>query len=232
MADLDHFAELPDTFSGVVRLFPLPDLVLFPGAMQPLRVFEPRYRALLAESLEADKLIAMATLSPGWQADYEGRPKIWPFVCIGRVVAHSPQSNGESNILLAGLRRAKVRRELPKERPFREATVELVDDFYPDKSAAERGELRLRLVNCFRELLTKSEASQKQFDQLLSSDVSLGLLVDIVANSLNLNLEAKKRLLAEGNVDMRVAYLLGEIESGSKRQSPSQQPFPPPFSEN
>jgi Lon protease-like protein len=232
MADLEHFDELPDTFPGVVRLFPLPDLVLFPGAVQPLRVFEPRYRELLEESLAEDKIIAMATLNPGWQTDYDGRPDIWPFVCLGRVVANSSQPSGESNILLAGVRRARVTHELPAERSFRQATVELVNDEYPQQSAARRGELRLRLINCFREYLSKSSVSHKQFDQLLATDVSLGLLADIVAFTLNLDLETKKQLLGKGNVDERVEHLLGQIAPGTQSISTEAHPFPPPFSEN
>ena len=55
-----------ENFTGTVRLFPLPNLVLFPNVAQPLHVFEPRYRQLMADSLAADRLIAMALLQPGW----------------------------------------------------------------------------------------------------------------------------------------------------------------------
>jgi len=232
MADLEHFGDLPDTFSGEVRLFPLPDLVLFPGGMLPLRVFEPRYRDLLERSLAADRLITMATLQPGWQSDYDGRPEIWPFVCVGRVVAHSPQPGGESNILLAGLRRARVTRELPAEHSFRQATVELLADVYPQKTAAARGNLRRRLVDCFRLHVSKSSASDKQLDQILSADIPLGLLVDIIAFTLKLDLDAKKQLLAEANVDSRIEFLLGQIDSANRQKREKAKPFPPPFSDN
>ena len=52
----------PDEFSGQVRLFPLPNLVLFPHVIQPLRVFEPRYVDLLHDALATDRLITMALL--------------------------------------------------------------------------------------------------------------------------------------------------------------------------
>ena len=73
-------------FKGVVRLFPLPDLIMFPHVMQPLHVFEPRYRALLNDALNSDGLIAMSMLAPGWEADYEGRPPVLPYACLGKVV--------------------------------------------------------------------------------------------------------------------------------------------------
>ncbi len=48
---------------GRARLFPLPDLVMFPHVMQPLHIFEPRYREMLNEALDSDGLIAMSILA-------------------------------------------------------------------------------------------------------------------------------------------------------------------------
>jgi Lon protease-like protein len=47
------------SFPGTARLFPLPNLVLFPHVVQPLHVFEPRYRQLTADTLATDRLVAM-----------------------------------------------------------------------------------------------------------------------------------------------------------------------------
>ena len=54
-----NFEEHPDS----VRLFPIPGLVMFPHVMQPLHVFEHRYRALLADALKDDQLIALPVLA-------------------------------------------------------------------------------------------------------------------------------------------------------------------------
>jgi Lon protease-like protein len=69
------------TFCGVARLFPLPNVVLYPHVMQPLHIFEERYREMLEDALAGDKLIAMAMLEPGWEADYDSRPPISPDAC-------------------------------------------------------------------------------------------------------------------------------------------------------
>ena len=67
-------AGIPDDFDGLVRMFPLPNLVLFPHVIQALHIFEPRYCDLLTESLESDHLITMALLIPGWENHYKGKP--------------------------------------------------------------------------------------------------------------------------------------------------------------
>ena len=53
--------------AGMARLFPLPNMVLFPHVVQPLHVFEPRYRQMTADALAGDRLIAVTLLQPGWE---------------------------------------------------------------------------------------------------------------------------------------------------------------------
>ena len=58
----------------LIPLFPLPGVVLFPGAEMRLHVFELRYRTMVRDALSGERLIALATLSPGWERDYEASP--------------------------------------------------------------------------------------------------------------------------------------------------------------
>src|SRR5262245_58102592 len=95
-------------FGGTARLFPLPNMVLFPHVVQPLHVFEPRYRQMTADALAGDRLIAIVLLKPGWEAEYEGRPTLYPVACLGRVVADQLLPDGRYNLLVRGLSRMKV----------------------------------------------------------------------------------------------------------------------------
>ena len=65
---------LPGSFE--VPLFPLPNIVLLPGMVLPLHIFEPRYRKMLADALAGERLIARANLMDGWQSDYLGKPPV------------------------------------------------------------------------------------------------------------------------------------------------------------
>ena len=71
---------LPKDFRGEVRLFPLPNLVIFPGNVLPLHIFESRYKEMLEDALRRDELVTMATLTPGFEYDYYSRPPISPVV--------------------------------------------------------------------------------------------------------------------------------------------------------
>jgi ATP-dependent Lon protease len=222
----DDLSLVPENFTGQVRLFPLPNLVVFPHVMQPLHVFEPRYRAMIEEALAGDGLIGMALLAPGWETDYDGRPPLRPVGCLCRVATHHKTSEGSYNVLVLGLKRIVIARELPPDKLFREAQVELKNDEYPDAGEAGRLDLQARLLDSFKRVLPKIPEAQDQFDQLLGSNISLGMLTDIVAYTLDLELDFKERMLLETDVDGRATELLNYL-SRLRRLA-----FPPEFSLN
>src|SRR3954465_13931138 len=107
----EAFSSLTD-YMGTARLFPLPNLVLFPQVMQPLHIFEPRYRQMTADALAGDRFLALALLKPGWEPTYSGNPDIYPIACLGRIIADQRLPDGRYNILVRGLSRIEVVREL------------------------------------------------------------------------------------------------------------------------
>ncbi len=219
----------PQEFSGRARLFPLPDLVMFPHVMQPLHIFEPRYRELIAASLADDQLLAMAVLAPGWEGNYEGRPAVEPVACLTRIVTCRQLPDGRYNLFVLGLQRIAIARELPPERSYREAEVRLLDDVYPSATSLARSKLQEKLTTVFRQLLPSLSSNLEQFEQLLSGEISLGPLTDLVAFALTLPLEAKRQLLEEQAVDRRAKMLLAHLSDLVKLHVAT---FPPQFSVN
>ena len=235
---MSTFEDLPfsfEGFSGTVRLFPLPNLVLFPHVMQPLHVFEPRYRELLEDALAGDRLIAMAILAPGWERDYEGRPPLEPVACLGQITTYHQLEDGAYNVLLLGLRRVWLVQEVEPRASFREAEVELCEDFCPLQEATGRGTLRRRLRDAFVRVLPMLPDAQEQLDQLLGSDMSLGVLTDVISYMLDIDLAAKEELLAQVDVHRRAELLLGHLTAAATDCEPAGSGalvFPPQFSTN
>ena len=230
MSSSDKFQGLPEDFSGRVRLFPLPNLVMFPGVMQPLHLFESRYLEMMEDALADDMLIAMSLLRPGWEPDYESRPPLWNTTTIGRIVSHTQDDDGCYNLLLLGVQRASIVEELAPERAFRQAKVSLLEDRYPPTTADDRSQLQRRLLTTFRNTAPAGSAAGEQIEQLLGSEISLGMLADIIAFSSPLPLTVKQELLAETNVDLRAANLLASLDDLA-HDSP-RRPFPPNISDN
>jgi uncharacterized protein len=223
------------TFGGKARLFPLPNLVLFPYVMQPLHVSEPRYRDLLEDALAGDRLIAMAVLAPGWERNYEGRPAIHPTACLGRITACCRLADGTYNVLLLGLRRVKIVRELAAARRFREAEVEVREDVYPAQQAARRAGLQQALRQGLMRVLPTLPEANEQLDQLLDNDIPLGMLSDLIGYMLDIGLADKQALLDEPNVDRRAELLLAHLSVAAADLEPVGSAalyFPPHFSAN
>jgi Lon protease-like protein len=98
---------------ATIPLFPLPDVVLFPDVSLPLRIYEPRYRALMADALKGNRLIGMVLLQPGHEAEYEGRPPIFAIGCVGIITQEEQLPNGEYTFVLRGLQKFRVTGENP-----------------------------------------------------------------------------------------------------------------------
>jgi ATP-dependent Lon protease len=227
------FEPLTD-FRGVARLFPLPNLVLFPHAVAPMHIFEPRYVALVEDALAGDQLIGMALLSPGWEADYEGSPPVARVICVGRILTHARLPEGRFNLLLAGVQRAAIRRELPSGRLFREAQVELLEDFCPPSGAQRRERLREELRVAVAERLPAVVTVREQFEQMLSRPLALGTLVDVIAHAVGWPVEIKQQLLEELDVDRRATLLLQRLRrlNDEPTTDASRWTWPPRFSDN
>lgn len=219
-----------DGFSGRTRLFPLPNLVVFPHVVQPLHIFESRYVEMLEDAVAGDHLIAMGLLLPGWEGEYEGRPPVDPYVCLGRVLSHSPTKDDRYNILLGGIARAKVIRELPAKRSFREIEVEILHDVEPNTTTQQVNELQEELVAAFRRFVPDDSSANKQFGEILNQQSHLGTLTDLVSYSLPLDLAFRQTLLAELDVIQRTRLLLDQLKRHSEAED--DRPFPPEFSDN
>ena len=224
--------DFPGSFRGVVRLFPLPNLVLFPYVVQPLHIFEPRYRRMMADALNDDRLLAMALLKPGWEADYDKAPPIHPVVCVGRIFKEERLPDGRYNLLLHGLARALVLEEIAGDRPYRSARVRLVEEV-PAPPAAESG-LRRHLGEQMGRWFADQGPALAQLRQLLESTLPLGTLCDVFAFALPVGVEVKQGLLEEPRAEERVRRLLAHLEQAPPPPpAPSEQrPFPPSFSAN
>jgi len=141
-------APSPATLPAVIPIFPLEEATLFPHATRPLLIFEPRYRAMIADALKGDRIIGMVRLRPGFEAEYEGRPPIDPMGCAGRIIEYEQLPDGRYTILLQGLTRFRVTRE-EQGRSYRLAQVAAVaeatspDDRFALRTSRERLEALL-----------------------------------------------------------------------------------------
>jgi len=139
--------ELPDS----IPLFPLPDIGLFPGVTQPLHIFEPRYRAMIADALEGDRVIGMVMLRPGFEADYDGRPPVYAIGCAGTIENYELLPDGRYAVVLRGLVKFRILSEDQSQR-YRVANVEALPEVVDPAMRAKLPAQRERLVTLLLEV--------------------------------------------------------------------------------
>lgn len=121
MAELDR----PATRQRLA-VFPLAGAVLFPGMQLPLHIFEPRYRAMVSASLAGDRRIGMIQpRSLVSSLDESDTSALFDMGCVGRITDVEALDDGRYNILLEGLARFRVLRELDVSTPFRQIEAEI-----------------------------------------------------------------------------------------------------------
>lgn len=190
--------ERVEQASGELKVFPLPNVVLFPHLVVPLHVFEPRYRELVRDALATDGVLAMAQLSPGWQGDYEGRPELEPMVCAGIIVWHEEHADGRYDLLLQGVVRAKVISELAPEKRYREIEAELLPD--PPYTGPEEEALRQSVFQLSGGLPPPVAEGLLH----LAATSQGGALADVVAGTLSQDPDRRSALFEERDVQRRL----------------------------
>lgn len=106
-----------------ISIFPLPGAILLPGMQLPLHIFEPRYRALIGDALARDRLVGMVQPKGGGP-----QPALFDVGCLGRIEDVEALEDGRYNIVLEGLQRFTIVRELDASTAFRQVEAELWDE--------------------------------------------------------------------------------------------------------
>ena len=191
------------TLPATIPIFPLQDVVLFPNSTRPLHIFEPRYRAMVADALEGDSIIGIILLQPGNEAEYEGRPPVYAVGCAGVIIAAEELPDGRYNIILGGLVKFRVLSE-DASRPYRLAEVEALPEAVSDRP----------LLAQRRQQLEEALLSVSPGMQLPPSDLSDEEVVDGLSLVLPLEPAERQELLeADGPVERAlrlIRLLVGE----------------------
>jgi Lon protease-like protein len=188
-----------------VPIFPLPQAVLFPGALLPLHVFEPRYRAMLAYCLETHRAIVVARIPNPADVDDEGEPRFASVAGLGEIVEHQALADGRSNILLLGRSRVRLE-ERASDAPFRRARATLLTDTGTAVSAADRTALVAAATSFAGELHRHAE-----FTFALPPNAPLEAVADLCAHHLLFDAEIRQAVLEERDVGARVRRVATEL---------------------
>ena len=187
-------------------LFPLPNVVLFPNVFLPLHIFEPRYREMVADALEGDRIIGMTLLRPGWEGNYEGRPLVYPVGCAGLITNSERLPDGRYNIVLRGLAKFRILEE-DESRAYRLARVESLLETLSDADRDTMRDERRRL-----ESLLVPRPEGRGADSKMPPSMSDEDLINALAQYLELEPVEKQALLERDGLLARCRSLIELLE--------------------
>jgi uncharacterized protein len=185
--------RLPEEITPLA-IFPLPEITLFPHALLPLHIFEPRYRQMTADALAGSRIVAMTRIRPGHERDE--RPPVDSIAGLGHIIASDQLADGRYHLMLRGLCRIEIAAELPSALPYRQVTARrLVDDVSarPELLASTHAQL-LALCDQLAQVIPEGGDALRQLAHAVSSP---GGCADLVASALVRDAGERQALLEE-----------------------------------
>ena len=181
-------------------------VVLFPKAMMPLRIFEERYKKMLAERLEGDRIFAVVGERENVTQEEEHLELPYGVATAGLIRVSKENTDGTSFVLLQGLSRVKIV-SIDQEIPFRIINVEPIETIVDDSSNGLREKIIYQLE---RNLSLGGDVTKEMLDFLTPIEDNTSF-VDLAAYSLCKQSLRKQALLEVQNLGKRAQMLIDDL---------------------
>jgi len=197
---------------AALKVFPLPGVVLLPGAPAPFHVFEPRYRELFAAALEGDRVVAVPTSVHAGEA-MSARPELLPVAGLCVIVGEQQNDDGTWDVLLHCAARVALLEELERGASYRQFRAELVEDLYPPAgSKALQADVEALDQLCYKLIaLLPAESGVSRLTEALARMKDPAAMSDLVAAAAITEPAARYRVLAEPQVAKRLKMVDEEL---------------------
>jgi len=196
-----------------ISIFPLTGAVLYPGLHLPLRIFEPRYRAMITDSLARDRRIGM--IQPQRAGDDS---PLYLIGCLGRIDEVEALPDGCFNIVLEGESRFRVLRELDVTTPFRQIEGELLVENEDEVLAPVERALFEREARRFAD----AQGYEVDWESLVRLDDRT--LINSAAQIVPFDAAAKQALLEVSSLPARCELLVQLLQFFSRRDGDEDRP--------
>jgi|SRR5215471_1623079 len=189
---------------GEVPVMPLPGAVLFPHALLPLYIFEPRYRDMLQHALQRNRMFSVALIKPScpeWHAPED----FFHVATVGLIRACVGRSDGTSNLVLQGLRRVRFK-SFEQETPFPVAKIDILKS--TNSGSVETEALAEKVLELYRKLKRTERRLPPKVDRYLARLGDLEMLADLIASTFVDDPLRRQRMLEESSVNQRLRLLI------------------------
>ncbi|MEY2502081.1 MAG: ATP-dependent Lon protease [Verrucomicrobiota bacterium] len=206
---MDPTIPLPDH----VPVMPLPGALLFPNALLPLHIFEPRYQEMLELALREHRMFSVALIKPQ-RSQWKSTDDFFPVAGVGLIRACVGRGDGTSNLILQGLRRVRFS-GFEQTAPFPVARIEPLES--DASNSVETDALGAKVVELYSTLKTAGRQLPEKLDKYLSHLTDMEMLADLMAATFVNDPLRRQQLLEELSVNRRLRLLIQYLreETGS-----------------
>ena len=181
-----------------ISVFPLSNFIIFPNTSVPLNIFEPRYIEMINQSMKTDRIIGI--IQPKEQK--KNISELYTVGCAGKITNFNETSDGRYLIVINGISRFKILKEINNNKPYRECEVsfdEYSDDIQKNYNEVKFPDLELIFNNL--KSLFKKKGYMINFKELEKQ--SLDQTINALAMASPFSLEEKQVLLETINIKNR-----------------------------
>ena len=199
-------------FNGIAPIFPLPDFVMFPKTAYSFNIFESRYKELISDILNGDKLFCTSLLEPSSDDEYLESPNFHNIGTLCYIIEHKELKNGNYNIIVSGLKKVRIKEELNSDKKYRMVNLEVLDE---NKFVDREQEKRRKLINKFMSLFSP-DSDTLNLNLIDTSMISTEMLTNLGSLILPLENKDKQKLLELDNTELRLEVLCQFMDSELK----------------
>lgn len=196
----------PGTRIAEVPVFPLPAVALFPGALLPLHIFEPRYRTMTQAALAGNQLICMANVLDAARVNALNQPELPLVAGLGEIVDHQVLDDGRFNLLLLGRARVALT-ELPFQQPYRRASVQVLGGTGNEPTSDERSMLSVAI----QRQVARVRSTHPEFEFDYPPELPTSQVVDLCAHYLVTDSHVRQEILETLDVNLRLQRCLDTL---------------------
>jgi Lon protease-like protein len=198
-----------------VPVMPLSGAVLFPHALLPLYIFEPRYREMLEHALNHQRMFCVTLIKPSCP-DWHAPEDFFHLATVGLIRACVGRGDGTSNLILQGLQRVRLT-EFEEETPFPVAKIDIIES--RDATTVKTEALAEKVLELYRKLKRDGRKLPARVDRYLSQLNDVEMLADLVASTFVSDPLRRQQVLEESSINQRlrlvITYLRDEIGSAA-----------------
>src|ERR1051326_5765248 len=198
-----------------IPVMPLPATVLFPHALLPLYIFEPRYREMLEHALGQHRMFSVTLIKPSCP-EWREPEDFFHLAAVGLIRACVERGDGTSNLILQGLQRVRFT-GFKQEEPFPIAKIDVVQS--RDETTVKTEALAEKVLELYSQLKNNGRRLPAKVDRYLSQLSDVEMLADLVASTFVTDPLRRQHVLEETSLNERlrlvITYLRDEIGRAS-----------------